>query len=48
MAKPILLIEDDRIYRIWVRNALNELHVENELVYAADGKEALEYCIIKR
>lgn len=43
MAKPILLIEDDRIYRIWVRNALNELHVENELVYAADGKEALEY-----
>lgn len=43
MARPILLIEDDRIYRIWVRNALNELHVKSELVYAANGKEALEY-----
>ena len=43
MAKPILLIEDDRTYRILVRNALNELHVKNELIYAANGKEALEY-----
>lgn len=43
MAKPILLIEDDRIYRMWVQNALNELNVENELVLAANGKEALEY-----
>ena len=43
MAKPILLIEDDRTYRILVRNALNELHVKNELIYTANGKEALEY-----
>ncbi|HLB72745.1 MAG TPA: response regulator [Sedimentisphaerales bacterium] len=43
MPKPILLVEDDRVYAIWVRNALNKLDVPNKLVHAANGKLALEY-----
>ena len=43
MLKPILLVEDDRVYAIWVRNALTKLNVQNKLVHAANGKLALEY-----
>ena len=43
MPKPILLVEDDRVYAIWVRNALRKLNVPNKLVHAANGKLALEY-----
>jgi CheY-like chemotaxis protein len=43
MPKPILLVEDDRVFAIWVRNALNKLDVPNKLVNAANGKLALEY-----
>jgi len=43
MPKPILLVEDDRVYAIWVRNALNKLNVPNKLIHAANGRLALEY-----
>ncbi len=41
--KPILLVEDDRLDAIAVRRALRELGVNNELVHACDGEEALTF-----
>lgn len=43
MPKPILLVEDDRVYASLARSALKQLHVPNKLVHVANGKEALEY-----
>ena len=43
MPKPILLVEDDRVYAMMAKHALKRLLVPNELVHAANGKEALEY-----
>lgn len=43
MTKPILLVEDDRVYARLARSALKQLHVPNKLVHVADGKKALEY-----
>ena len=40
--KPILLIEDDLIDQMTVKRALNELKVDNELLVANNGEEALE------
>ncbi|MBN2137258.1 MAG: response regulator [Sedimentisphaerales bacterium] len=42
MLKPILLVEDDRVYAILAKNVLKCLNVPNELIHAADGKEALD------
>ncbi len=43
MPKPILLVEDDRVYARLARSALKQLLVPNKLVHVADGKKALEY-----
>ena len=43
MPKPILLVEDDRVYARLARSALKELHVPNKLVHVTDGKKALEH-----
>ncbi len=42
-AKPILLVEDDRVDVLTVQRALKELDVANPLVSTGDGEEALEY-----
>ena len=42
-SKPILLVEDDSVDTMTVKRALGELKVENTLVCAVDGEEALEY-----
>lgn len=42
-AKPILLVEDDRVDVMTVKRALKELNVTNQLVSVGDGEEALEY-----
>ena len=42
-SKSILLVEDDHTDVIIVKRALKDLEITNELVHAADGKEALEY-----
>ncbi len=41
--KPIMLVEDDTADVLIIKRALKELKIENELVHAADGEEALEY-----
>ena len=43
MPKPILLVEDDRVYARLAQSALKQLHVPNKLVHVTDGKKALEY-----
>jgi len=43
MPKPILLVDDDRVYARLAKGALRSLLVPNELVHAANGKKALEY-----
>jgi len=43
MPKPILLVEDDRVYARLARSAFKQLHVPNKLVHVTDGKKALEY-----
>ncbi len=40
--KPILLVEDDEVDVLTVRRALRDLEIENELVVASNGEEALE------
>ncbi len=40
--KPILLVEDDEVDVLTVRRALRDLEVENELVVAGNGEEALD------
>jgi CheY-like chemotaxis protein len=42
-AKPILLVEDDCVDVMAVQRVLKEFAVPNELVYAANGEEALAY-----
>ncbi|MFQ5637331.1 MAG: response regulator [bacterium] len=40
--KPILLVEDDRIDAMTVRRAFKEIKVDNELIVASNGEEALK------
>lgn len=40
--KPLLLVEDDEVDVLTVRRALRDLEVENELLVASNGEEALE------
>ncbi len=40
--KPILLVEDDEVDVLTVQRALRDLEVENDLVVAGNGEEALE------
>lgn len=42
-SKPILLIEDDSADVLIIKKALNELHIQNELIQKDNGKEGLEY-----
>ena len=42
-SKPILLVEDDCVDAMTVERALKELKLENELVRASNGEEALEH-----
>jgi CheY-like chemotaxis protein len=42
-SKPILLVEDDCVDVMAVQRVLKDLDVCNELVYAANGEEALAY-----
>ena len=42
-AKPVLLIEDDRVDAMTVRRALKDLKVTNQLICTTNGEEALEY-----
>lgn len=39
--RPILLVEDDEVDVLTVRRALRDLHVENELLLAGNGEEAI-------
>lgn len=41
--KPIMLVEDDAADVLIIKRALRELKIDNELVNAGDGEEALEY-----
>ena len=40
--KPLLLVEDDEVDVLTVRRALRDLDVENDLLVASNGEEALE------
>ena len=40
--KPILLVEDDEVDVMTVRRALRDLEVDNTLMVAGDGEDALE------
>lgn len=40
--KPILLVEDDEVDVLTVRRALRDLEIENDLLVAGNGEEALE------
>ncbi len=42
-SKPILLVEDDNVDIMTVKRALKDLKIQNQLVCAANGEEALEY-----
>jgi CheY-like chemotaxis protein len=42
-SKPILLVEDDYVDVMAVKRVLQDFHVANTLVYAANGEEALAY-----
>ena len=42
-AKPILLVEDDRVDVMAVRRAVRELNIANPLVTKSNGEEALDY-----
>lgn len=39
--RPILLVEDDEVDVLTVKRALRDLKVENDLILASDGEEAL-------
>lgn len=41
--RPILLVEDDEVDVLTVRRALRDLKVENDLILASDGEEALGF-----
>lgn len=41
--KPILLVEDDYVDVLTVKRALHELKLQNDIVVAENGEEALEY-----
>lgn len=41
--KPVLLVEDDNVDVMTVKRAFDELKITNPLVYAENGKEAIEY-----
>lgn len=41
--KPIMLIEDDAADVLIIKRALRELEIDNELVHAGNGEEALKY-----
>lgn len=41
--KPIMLIEDDLVDVMTVRRALRDLDINNELIHAGNGEEALNY-----
>jgi two-component system, response regulator len=43
VARPILLVEDDRDDEVLVRRALSSGHVSNAVIVARDGAEALDY-----
>jgi len=42
-SKPVLLVEDDDVDVIAVQRAFKDLEITNQLVYTANGEEALEY-----
>jgi Response regulators consisting of a CheY-like receiver domain and a winged-helix DNA-binding domain len=42
-AKPILLVEDDRVDAMTVRRALKDIKVANRLDVVGNGEEALEF-----
>jgi len=42
-ARPILLIEDDRVDVMTVERALRQLKVPNQLIRTSNGEQALEY-----
>lgn len=41
--KPILLVEDDYVDVLTVKRALHEINLQNDIVVAGNGEEALEY-----
>lgn len=42
-AKPILLVEDDKVDAMTIKRALSEIKVTNPLDIASNGEEALEF-----
>ena len=42
-AKPILLVEDDKVDSMTIKRALREIKVTNRLDIASNGEEALEF-----
>ncbi len=42
-AKPILLVEDDKVDSMTIKRALREIKVTNRLDVASNGEEALEF-----
>lgn len=40
--RPILLVEDDEVDVLTVKRALRDLHVDNDLLLAGNGEEAIE------
>jgi CheY-like chemotaxis protein len=41
--KPVLLVEDDAVDAMSVKRAFQFLHIQNELIHAENGEEALKY-----
>jgi len=41
--KPIMLIEDDSVDTMTVRQAMKDLHITNSMIHSVNGEEALNY-----
>ncbi len=42
-ARPILLVEDDKVDAMAVKRAVKELNIANKLEHVGDGEQALEF-----
>ena len=41
--RPVLLVEDDKVDALTVKRAFKDLNISNNLVFAGNGEEALNY-----
>lgn len=41
--RPVLIVEDDKVDVLMIKRAFKDLKISNNLVFAGNGEEALEY-----